>query len=458
MPVCRYFQQGNCRFGDRCRYEHPRNQSGFGNQGSFRGGGGGGGGGGSQSQYKWSSSNYGTQQHYGSQQQRGPGSRDLFSGGGAGGGGGDGSWGNRGSHGQGGYQGGGRGSWAGGGSNRDGGFRGGEGGGGKQVNFKDSFNTFQGNKFGTLADQGSRDDRSNQAHGNTQDVPAQEIMDGILYDMEEWESGKMWPFSCYGPNKSKSCLAGLEDLSQEELRFLAYTAEKAKQFDQYRAACTTAMDAVKNKRNQLKKPSQSMKNQLVDMYKGASDKNPFAEANPTNIFGNSVPSLTDIFGANLANIKVASDSSTSTGTMFGKQPPTGSSLLGVPPGSAESAPAAPSSSSLFNRTQGPTQPVFGGAVGKSDTPAPAFGSASSSSASSASSVFGSGSQTSVGSGTGLFGKGPSTPAVDPQQQKAESRTYTPMASLTPEEKEQFEAPIFTLGKVPTRPPPIELVR
>ncbi len=34
--------------------------------------------------------------------------------------------------------------------------------------------------------------------------------------------------------------------------------------------------------------------------------------------------------------------------------------------------------------------------------------------------------------------------------------YTPMEELTPAEKEQFMADKFTLGKIPTRPPPKEL--
>ncbi|KAJ2713613.1 Nucleoporin-like protein 2 [Coemansia spiralis] len=43
MPVCQYFLQGRCSFGDRCRNDHPQNQpSGFGQPSSLGGGGGGG--------------------------------------------------------------------------------------------------------------------------------------------------------------------------------------------------------------------------------------------------------------------------------------------------------------------------------------------------------------------------------------------------------------------------------
>ncbi len=58
---------------------------------------------------------------------------------------------------------------------------------------------------------------------------------------------------------------------------------------------------------------------------------------------------------------------------------------------------------------------------------------------------------SAGAGEGLFGQSNPLTAVD-------STVYTPLSELTPEEKEWFEADTFTIGKIPTRPPPIELVR
>lgn len=55
---------------------------------------------------------------------------------------------------------------------------------------------------------------------------------------------------------------------------------------------------------------------------------------------------------------------------------------------------------------------------------------------------------------GLFGK----PAPSGGGgQSSNEKWYTPISELTAEEKEQFEAPSFTLGKIPTRPPPLELV-
>lgn len=40
---------------------------------------------------------------------------------------------------------------------------------------------------------------------------------------------------------------------------------------------------------------------------------------------------------------------------------------------------------------------------------------------------------------------------------SDSQKYTPIDQLTPEELEAFRAPTFTLGRIPTKPPPKELV-
>ncbi len=44
-----------------------------------------------------------------------------------------------------------------------------------------------------------------------------------------------------------------------------------------------------------------------------------------------------------------------------------------------------------------------------------------------------------------------------QQQQHKSTLYTPIDQLTAEERQQFEAPKFTLGKIPMKPPPREFI-
>ncbi|XP_064597280.1 uncharacterized protein LOC135463776 [Liolophura sinensis] len=43
MVLCKYYQQGTCRFGDRCRFEHPPSDTGYYNQGNYN----------SNNAYKW---------------------------------------------------------------------------------------------------------------------------------------------------------------------------------------------------------------------------------------------------------------------------------------------------------------------------------------------------------------------------------------------------------------------
>ncbi|CAG7668626.1 unnamed protein product [Allacma fusca] len=45
------------------------------------------------------------------------------------------------------------------------------------------------------------------------------IEEMVKKDMIEWEKGKIWPFSCYGPTGGKPNLEGFEDICYEELRF-----------------------------------------------------------------------------------------------------------------------------------------------------------------------------------------------------------------------------------------------
>jgi hypothetical protein len=93
------------------------------------------------------------------------------------------------------------------------------------------------------------------------------------------------------------------------------------------------------------------------------------------------------------------------------------SLFGQVPGLAASAAPA---TGLFGKPAAPSQSVFGAA--------------------------GSSSQ-------GLFGAG----AAGSGSVQNDALLYTPLAELTASEKQQFLAKMFTLGKIPMRPPPKELI-
>ena len=151
--------------------------------------------------------------------------------------------------------------------------------------------------------------------------------------------------------------------------------------------------------------------------------------------------------------------------MFGKPAPAAAgNLFGVGAGAAASQPTG----GLFGKppaatqtaTFGGAQPIFGGSSGTfGGSAASAFGAAplgsavQGSSGAAAQNVFGASQQGAFGSAQTSFG-GTSQPVQPPAM---ESSVYTPADKLTAEERAQFEAATFTLGKIPTRPPPRELV-
>ncbi len=50
------------------------------------------------------------------------------------------------------------------------------------------------------------------------------LVQTVKVDMEQWEKGRQWVFSCYSPAKETACYPGLEDISPEEMRLEAYSA------------------------------------------------------------------------------------------------------------------------------------------------------------------------------------------------------------------------------------------
>ncbi|PIK43341.1 putative nucleoporin-like protein 2 [Apostichopus japonicus] len=396
MVVCRFFLKGTCKFGDRCRNEHPRNTSEYNAY---------------PSQPNWQQG--GNQYH--------PRSQDTFQGRGSG------------------HQ-----SYYNQGNSSGTAF-------GNQNRFAALSDDYQANNKGKGSGPGGFGDG-----GNDEPRPG-EILESIKRDAEEWDVSKMWPYSCYRPSRAQGDVPGLQDLSPEELRLEAYIAAKENRFETYKSAVSVSADALKRKLEMMKKPSGELKNALISLYRGQQKTGSFG--------GQSIFGMQDIFNFEIftkaglfSNPSSASSSSgvfgsTTLGTGFGTQPVTPSSpphgLFGNPSGATSSfGSTAPSSGfgnsgGLFGKPDSQNTGLFGqpaqtgtGLFGKPGPPAGApFGQPSSQS-------------------VGLFGK----PAPSGGGgQSSNEKWYTPISELTAEEKEQFEAPSFTLGKIPTRPPPLELV-
>ncbi|XP_022247450.1 nucleoporin-like protein 2 isoform X2 [Limulus polyphemus] len=52
------------------------------------------------------------------------------------------------------------------------------------------------------------------------------LLEMVKQDILLWELGKQWPFSCYGHLKKQGCFPGFLDISPEELRWTAYYAQR----------------------------------------------------------------------------------------------------------------------------------------------------------------------------------------------------------------------------------------
>ncbi|KAK3595329.1 hypothetical protein CHS0354_004484 [Potamilus streckersoni] len=429
MVVCKFFLNGTCRYGNKCWNEHPTG----GNAGYML-----------------------TTQ------------RQLYGHGGGGGGGG--------------YRGGG----------------GGGGGGRKQISFRDSFGQNQ-NPYKWIAPDASQKGQgsSSAAQGT---LSSAEIVSRLASEMEVWENSKMWPFSSMAYEKETPCIPGFTDLSPEELRLEAYEAQATGNTQAYIQKFASLVNEFMIKRNELKNPTPTCRQSLISFIEDCKRQESESSGNgQVSLFSSSLSTSSSPFG-------VGSGNTGDTQVLFGKPTPYSFSSLGL-----FGKPA--STFGQLSSTFGEQQNSFGqqSNFGQSSIGQSTFGQTSVQ-AYSTSSPF---STPTTLSTSGLFGKGPSTGATSFSSQEPktglfgsgntgfgspfgsqqtqnstvfggslfgspflsqgqasgntsgfeiqgaqggvqESSLYTPMDQLTEDEKEQYVSPTFSLGRIPTRPPPREL--
>ncbi|XP_001369933.2 nucleoporin NUP42 isoform X1 [Monodelphis domestica] len=440
MTICHFFLQGRCRFGERCWNEHPR-----GGGGSGGGGGGGGGRSPAQPQYAaapsgcsrggWSNSS----QRYTNVIQPSNFSKSA-------------TWGGS----------------------------------------RDPGKTFFGSFDSGASSSGSRNLgfsqtrfsalNPNQVDGQKDDDD--KLIEGIVKDMEVWESSGQWMFSVYSPMKEKPNISGFTDISPEELRLEYSNHITSKNLQSYLNSIQQLVNLWKNRLLELRNINTATKGAVLSKLKNEGN-----QVVPTFGFHNQ---QTSTFGSSGFPV----NTSTSSGAQnFSFKPTSGFSA--APSGSstsvfgAQGMPAAPAltgaSSNSTITTSAPTSFGFGesaavsaasfsfkspevfsfGSAGFSGFPAPpplapagatanpAFGGGSSAAGGSA---FPPSSSSSGATLSGLpastFGSGgPSASLPASGGNNASEHLFTPKNELTAEELKQFMAKKFTLGKVPLKPPP-----
>ncbi|KAM6236220.1 nucleoporin NUP42-like isoform 2-T2 [Porphyrio hochstetteri] len=399
MAICQFFLQGRCRFGEKCWNEHPRgglSAQRYQGGGGRSGGGGGGGGWGTGAKQRHGNDTSGSSRDHG----RGFGGSSAF------------------------------GSSVGGSRNTD----------------------FSQNRFSALRNS-----------SNTADEDEEErLLESVVKDMETWESSGQWIFSSYSPMKEKPNVPGFLDISPEELHLEYYNCAANHNVQVYLDHVQRLAKEWRNRQLQLKALNPSTKAALLSGL-----KNTVTQPAPTFGFGSQqTPSL------QLPSFPVNISSGSASKFSFQTNP----NPITASPGNAAGfgSSAAASSAPAIAAVSSPSVPHSIGFLGpsaasfsfKSSEGASGFGSSGIGSSSTtplagfnaAASFPSQCSSFPPAQPPSIFGQSRTSASPAVTNSSASEKLYTPKSDLSAEELEQFEAPRFTLGKIPLKPPPIELIK
>ncbi|XP_004418981.1 PREDICTED: nucleoporin-like protein 2 [Ceratotherium simum simum] len=418
MTICQFFLQGRCRFGDRCWNEHPRS----------------GGAGGGRQQQPSGSNRRGwntTSQRYSSVIQPSSFSKST--------------------------------PW-----------------GGSRDQEKPSFGSFDSGASASRNRGFGLSQNPFASPSSDEDKDEKKLLEGIVKDMEVWESSGQWMFSVYSPVKKTPNISGFTDISPEELRLEYHNFLTSNNLQSYLNSIQQLINQWRSRVNELKSLNTSTKIALLSDVKDGVN-----QAAPTFGFGSrqAVTFGSPGFPVNNSSSDSAQNFSFKASSGFATAPSGSTSVFGNPSafGAAPSASSAITTSTPafgFGKREitsaasfsfkspaasGFGSPGFSGfpasmAAGPVGAPvAPAFGSSSSvagfgSPGSHSHTAFSKSSSDSFG----ISSISTSLP-VSNGTTTTDNVLFTPKDQLTAEELEQFQSKKFTLGKIPLKPPPVELL-
>ncbi|XP_047706550.1 nucleoporin NUP42 isoform X1 [Prionailurus viverrinus] len=303
------------------------------------------------------------------------------------------------------------------------------------------------------------------------------LLEGIIKDMEVWESSGQWMFSVYSPVKKKPNISGFTDISPEELRLEYHNYLTSNNLQSYLNSLQQLINQWRNRVNELKNLNTSANIASLSDVKGGVN-----QAAATFGFG-SMQGIT--FGppgfpvhnsssANAQNFSFKPSSgfaSAASGSpsvfgntpAFGAAPPASSAITTSTPTFGFGKPAITSAASFSFKSpaaSGFGSPGFSGfpaSMAAGSVGAPAFGSGNSVAGfgnlgSHSHSAFSKSSSDTFGNSSISTSLPVSNGSIT-----TDNVLFTPKDQLTAEELEQFQSKKFTLGKIPLKPPPVELL-
>uniref|UniRef100_A0A8C1UZN6 Nucleoporin NUP42 n=1 Tax=Cyprinus carpio TaxID=7962 RepID=A0A8C1UZN6_CYPCA len=321
--------------------------------------------------------------------------------------------------------------------------RGGGGGGVASRDVKSSDFSFSSqNRFTALA---SHTQSDKDVQSSTDDV------DTVQKDMEVWQTSGQWPFSCY------SVLPGFVEVSPEELRLEYYSGRASGDLQAYMNSVQQLADQWRSRVQELRTMSSSTRISVVRSSPASSDTEPHAQTQLKS--SDCCPQISELknpgsqtsaheFGSTASGFGTTSSSSSSSSTGFGpggffapSKPGFGASntqqasgfgsAFAQPSSGFSAAPAAPAASAASFSFAAPAVENKASSVSTfSFKPCPGGSSAAADVQSSASGAFGGAAD------TGLF---------------------SAHSDLTAEELKEFTAKRFTLGQIPLKAPPADLL-
>ncbi|KAF4100952.1 nucleoporin NUP42 [Onychostoma macrolepis] len=310
---------------------------------------------------------------------------------------------------------------------------GGGGGGGGTQNIKSSDFSFSSpNRFSAL---------TSNSHADKGEQNSADDVDTIQNDMESWQTSGQWPFSCYSALKGR--ISGFVEVSPEELRLEYYTGRASGDSQAYMSLVQQLVNQWSSRVQELRTMSSSTRISVISELNNPSS--------PTSTHG---------FGSTASGFGATSSSSSSSSGFgaggFGSASQSSSGFSFAPSqtdfGASNTQQASGFSSAEF------AQPSSG-FVAQSAASFSFAAPATENKASSASAF--SFKPSSGGLGTEFGSSAPADSGGLGQSGASAGHSadslFTAHSDLTPEELKEFTAKRFTLGQIPLKPPPANLL-